>query len=255
MAYVTFGTVTPTGGAYDPAVATEVFRSNVTVNNRDMTMSRLIIRNIGTIQQADLNNFVLRVDGVQVAKTQTMDASGYVTFGFSPITLKAGTRAVSVLADIISGSSRNFQFQIRNVADVNFIDSQYGVTTAATGTPPFGSAASNSINSGTMTIVKATNSTSGNVTDGSSDVTLAKYTVTAYSEAQKIETITFGATSSNASVGSLRNGRVLIGGVQYGSTASLAKTTSGTYATGGTSFTLNYTVQPELRLLWKSTLT
>ncbi len=244
LAYVTFGTVTPTGGAYDPAVATEVFRSNVTVNNRDMTMSRLIIRNIGTIQQADLNNFVLRVDGVQVAKTQTMDASGYVTFGFSPITLKAGTRAVSVLADIISGSSRNFQFQIRNVADVNFIDSQYGVTTAATGTPPFGSAASNSINSGTMTIVKATNSTSGNVTDGSSDVTLAKYTVTAYGEAQKIETITFGATSSNASVGSLRNGRVLIGGVQYGSTASLAKTTSGTYATGGTSFTLNYTVQP-----------
>ncbi len=244
LAYITFGTVTPTGGAYDPAVDTEVFRSNVTVNNRDMTMSRLIIRNIGTVQQADLNNFRLRVDGVQVAQTQTMDANGYVTFGFSPVTLKAGTRAVSVLADIVNGSSRNFQFQIRNVADVNFVDSQYGVTTAASNTFPVGSASSNSINSGTMTIVKATGSTSGNVTDGSSDVTLAKYTVTAYGEAQKIETLTFGATSSDASVGSLRNGRVLVNGVQYGSTATLAKTTNSAYTTGGTSYTLNYTVQP-----------
>jgi len=204
----------------------------------------MIIRNIGTVQQADLNNFRLRVDGTQVAQTQTMDANGYVTFSFSPVTLKAGTRTMSVLADIINGSSRNFQFQIRNVADVNFVDSQYGVTTAPIDTFPVGSASSNSINSGTMTIVKATDSLSGNVTDGSSDVVLAKYTVTAYGEAQKIETVTVGATSSDASVGSLRNGRVLINGVQYGSTATLAKTTNGAYTTGGTSYTLNYTVQP-----------
>lgn len=244
LAYPTFDTVTPSGGAYDPAVDTEVFRSNVTINNRDMTLSRMIIRNIGTIQSADLNNFRLRIDGTQVAQTQTMDASGYVTFGFSPVTLKAGTRTMSVLADIISGSSRNFQFQIRNVADVQFVDSQYGVTTASDSTFPKGSASSNSINSGTMTIVRASTSPSGNVTDGSSDVVLAKYTVTAYGEAQKIETVTVGATSSDASVGSLRNGRVLVNGVQYGSTATLAKTTNNAYTTGGTSYTLNYTVQP-----------
>lgn len=244
LAYATFGTVTPTGGAYDAAPDTEVFRSNVTINTRDMTMSRFILRNIGSVQQADLNNFRLRIDGTQIAQTQTMDSNGYVTFSFSPVTLKAGTRIFSVLADIISGSSRNFQFQVRNVADVNFTDSQYGVSVAASNTFPVGSASSNSINSGTMTIVKATDSPSGNVTDGASDVTLAKYTVTAYGEAQKIETITFGATSSDATVGSLRNGRVLINGVQYGSTATLSKTTNSAYTTGGTSYTLNYTVQP-----------
>lgn len=244
LAYATFGTVTPSNGSYDPAVDTEVFRSNVTINNRDMTLSRMIVRNIGTIQQADLNNFRLRIDGTQVAQTQTMDANGYVTFGFSPVTLKAGTRVFSILADIINGSSRNFQFQIRNVADVYFVDSQYGVATAPSGTFPVGSAVSNGVNSGTMTVVKATNSPSGNVTDGSSDVVLARYTVTAYGEAQKIETVTIGATSSDATVGSLRNGRVLVNGVQYGSTATLAKTTNSAYTTGGTSYTLNYTVQP-----------
>lgn len=238
LAYATYGSVTPTGGAYDPAVDTEVFRSNVTVNNRDMIMSKLIIRNIGTIQTADLNNFRLRIDGSQVAQVQSMDSSGYVTFGFSPVTLKAGTRTLSVLADIINGSSRNFQFQIRNVADVSMADSQYGVVTGSTTSFPVGSASSNSINQGTMTIVKAANSPSGNITDGSSDVVLAKYTVTAYGEAQKIETITAAASSSDSNVGSLRNGRILIGGVQYGSTATLNNSAA------GTSYTLNYTVQP-----------
>jgi hypothetical protein len=244
LAYVTFGTVTPSNSAYAPAVDTEVFRSQVTVNNRDMTMSRLIIRIIGTVQQADLNNFRLRIDGVQVAQTQSMDANGYVTFSFSPITLKSGTRTVSVLADIINGSSRTFQFQIRNVADVNFVDSQYGVATAASNTFPVGSLLANTIDSGTMTMVKATDSPSGNVTDGSSDVVLAKYTITAYGEPLKIETITAGVTSTVAAVGSLRNGRILINGVQYGSTATLAKTAGAGHISGGTQYTLNYTVQP-----------
>lgn len=238
LGYASFGTVTPSGGAYDPAKDVEVFRSNVAVNTRDLTLSRLIIRNIGSIQTADINNFRLRVDGTQVAQTQSLDANGYVTFSFSPITLKAGTRIFSVLADVIGGSSRNFQFQVRNVADVNFMDTQYGVTVSPSGSFPIGSASSNSINSGSITIVKATDSPSGNVTDGTSNVTLGKYTVTAYGEPMKLETITAAASSSNSSVGSLRNGRVLINGVQYGSTATLNNSVA------GTTYTLNYTVQP-----------
>lgn len=243
LAYADFGTVTPTGGSYEPANDVEVFRSSVTINNRDMKLSRMIIRNIGSAQQADIKNFRLRVDGTQVAVNQMMDSNGYVYFSFSPATLKAGTRIVSVLADVVGGSSRNFQFQIRSASDVNFMDVQYGTNTASNDTYPVGSASSNSITSGSLTIQKATDSPSGNVTDGTSDVTLAKYTITAYGEPMKIETLYVGATSSDATVGSLRNGRILINGVQYGSTATLAKTTNGSYSAGGTSFTLNYTIQ------------
>lgn len=247
LAYADFGTVTPGDSASQTrsaGVDTEVFRSSVSINNRDMTLSRFIVRNIGSVQQADLNNFRLRIDGTQVAQTQSMDTNGYITFSFSPVTMKAGARTISILADIISGSSRTFQFQIRNTSDVNFMDTQYGTVTGTNDTYPVGSANTVTIDSGTMTIVKASASPSGNVTDGSSDVILAKYTVTAYGEAQKIETLTVGATSSDASVGSLRNGRVLINGVQYGSTATLPKTTNNAYTTGGVSYTLNYTVQP-----------
>lgn len=239
LATAQFVSVTPTGGSYDAAPDVMVFRSLVTINTRDMKMSRLIIRNIGTSQQADINNFRLFVDGAQIAQSQTMDANGYVNFSFSPSTLKAGSREVKVLADVVSGSSRNFQFQVRNKADVDFMDTQYNTSVAPVNTFPVGSASSNSINSGTMTIVKATDSPSGNVTDGASSVVLGKYTITAYGEAQKIETIKAGFSSSDASVGSLRNGRIMVNGVQYGSTATLASSTP-----GGTSFTLNYTVQP-----------
>ena len=245
LATAQFGSVTPSGGSYDPAADVLVFSSNVTVNQRDMTLSRFIVRNIGSAQQADLRNFRLRVDGTQIAQTQNMDSNGYAYFSFSPVTLKAGTRIFNILADVVGGSSRNFQFQIRNKADVNFTDTQYGTSVSPVNTFPVGSASSNSINSGSLTIQKATNSPSGNVTDGSSDVTLAKYTVTAYGEPMKIETLVVGSTSSNLSVGSLRNGRILINGVQYGSTASLASSTGGSnYSGGGTSFTLNYTAQP-----------
>ncbi len=244
LAYATFGTVTPSGSSFDPAKDTEVFRSNVSVNTRDMTLSRFIIRNIGSAQQADMNNFRLLVDGTQVGQVQSLDSNGYAYFSFSPITLKSGTRVFRVLADVIGGSSRNFQFQIRNVSDVNFVDTQYNTTISPSNTFPVGSASSNSIASGTLVIQKASDSPSGNVTDNSSDVTLAKYTVTAYGEPMKIETLKVGATSSNASVGSLRNGRILINGVQYGSTATLSKTTNNTYTTGGTQYTLNYTVMP-----------
>ncbi|MBL8030561.1 MAG: hypothetical protein JNN11_04925 [Candidatus Doudnabacteria bacterium] len=242
LAYADFNTVTPGNTAseqLDPAAGVEVFRSNVSINQRDMTMSRLILRNIGSAQQADMKNFRLRVDGLEVAQVANMDANGYTYFSFSPVTLKAGTRTISVLADLVGGSSRTFQFQIRSAADVSFTDTQYNQSVSSNDTFPVGSAYAVTIQSGSMTIQKSSDSPSGNVTDGSSGVTLAKYTVTAYGEAQKIETIKAGYTPSSASVGSLRNGRILINGVQYGSTATLASTTA-----GGTTFTLNYTVQP-----------
>ncbi len=258
LATVDFSVPTPANGSYDPSADVEVFRSNVSVGTRDVVLSRFTLRQIGSVNTTDIVNFRLRVDSGtglnQIAQVQSMDSNGYVTFSFSPVTLKAGTRIFSVLGDIIGGSNRQFQFSIRNKADVQFTDTNYNVnigpTFNNTTSFPVVAAASgtysgaNAINVGSLTIQRATSSPSGNVTDGTSDVTLAKYTVTAYGEAQKIETLTVGATSSLATVGSLRNGRILINGVQYGSTASLAKTTNATYTTGGTPYTLNYTVQP-----------
>lgn len=241
LATIDFAAVSPTGGSYDPAADVEVFRSNVAVGTRDVTMSRLSLRQIGSVNTSDITNFRLRVDGQQLSQVQNMTSDGYVNFAFSPVTLKSGTRVVSVLADIIGGSSRTFQFSIRNKADTQFTDTNYGVNIAPTyksGAFPVAES-TNSINAGTVTIQKNTDSPSVDVTNNSSDVSLATYTVTAYGEPMKIETIKAGFSSSNNSVGSLRNGRLLINGAQYGSTATLV-----TASTTGTTYTLNYTVQP-----------
>ncbi|MCL5666490.1 MAG: hypothetical protein M1383_01850 [Patescibacteria group bacterium] len=245
LAYGDFGSVTPTGGSYDPAKDVEVFRSNLTVNTRNMTLSGLILRQIGSANNSDINNFRLRIDGTQVAQVQSVDSNGYVNFSFAPVTLQSGTRVVSVLADVVGGSSRTFQFQIRNKADVVLTDSNYGTQVSTNDTYPVGSAAANDINAGSLTIQKATDSPSADVTANSNDVTLAKYTLTAYGEPMKVETLTVAATSSDVSVTSLRNGRVLVNGAQYGSTATLARcTTCADNDAGGTAYTLNYTVNP-----------
>ena len=81
-------------------------------------------------------------------------------------------------------------------------------------------------------------SPSGDVVDDSNDVPLARFTVTAYGEPIKVETFTVRASPSDSTIGSLRNGRILINGSQYGSTATLASSSA------GTSYTVNYTFQP-----------
>jgi hypothetical protein len=237
MASVDFGTVTPTGGSIDPAKDVVVFNSNVAIGTRDVSFTRLAMRNIGSVNTGDIANFRLMVDGVTVSTVAGMDANGYVTFAFAPKTLTTGTRVVKVLADVNGGSSRTFQFSIRSKTDVAFLDTQYNAGIAATfnsSSFPASPVAATTINSGSVTVQKASDSPSGNVTLNGHDVVLAKYTLTTYGESLKIENISAGFGKSDASTASLRNGRIMINGAQVGSTATLTAT--------GTTFSTNYTL-------------
>ena len=238
MASVDFGTVTPTGGSIDPAKDVVVFNSNVAIGTRDVSFTRLAIRNIGSVNNGDIANFRLMVDGVVVANVANLDSNGYATFVLAtPKILTTGTRVIKVLADVNGGSSRTFQFSIRSKTDVSFLDTQYNAGIAATfssGNFPASPVAATSINSGSVTVQKATDSTSGNVTLNGHDVVLAKYTLTTYGESLKIEQISAGFGKSDGSTASLRNGRIMINGAQVGSTATLTAT--------GTTYTTNYTL-------------
>ncbi len=243
LATVDFGTVTPTGQTLDAAAGLEVFRSSVSIGTRDVTLSRLAVRQIGSVNYSDIKNLVLKVDGTTLGSVAGLDVNGYAMFSFSPTTLKSGTRIITILGDIVGGATRTFQFQIRNKVDVDFTDTNYNVVVSPVDTFPVGSGSANTIREGSLIIQKATDTPSGNVTDGATNVKLAKFTANAYGEPMKIETLTAAASSSDTSVTSLRNGKIMINGVQYGSTATLAQCLACT-TTGGTSYTLNYTVQP-----------
>ena len=243
-ATVDFGTVTPNGGSIDPAKDVVVFNSNVSVGTRDVQFSRLALRQIGSVNNSDIANFRLMIDGTTVSTVANLDSNGYATFALAtPMTLTTGNRVFKVLADVNGGSSRNFQFSVRSKTDVSFLDTQYNSGVAATfnsgGNFPATSASATSINSGSVTVQKTSDSTTGNVTLNGHDVVLARYNLTTYGESLKIEQVKAGFTYSNVGGGNgggatLRNGRIMINGAQYGSTTTLVS--------AGTTFSTNYTL-------------
>ncbi|MFM7088604.1 MAG: peptidoglycan-binding protein [Candidatus Paceibacterota bacterium] len=245
LASVSAGTVTPSGATLNPGAGVTVWQSTLTVSQRDVLMKRISLRNVGSATASAFSGFKLYVNGVQVGTASSLDANGYVTFDFmsNPVTLASGSRVVRLDADIVSGASRTVQFSLRQAADVDFVDSSFGVNITPTSTP-WASSSANTISGssgGSITIEKDTTSTSGNVSEGTNDKVLAVYKVTAYGEAMKIETLRAAFTSSDASVSQLRNGRIMIGGVQYGSTSTLQEDSA---SPAYTSYTLNYTVMP-----------
>ena len=249
LASVSAGTVTPSGATLSPGAGVTVWQSTLNVSQRDVWVKRLALRNVGSAPAASFQNFKLYVNGVQVGTSLGLDVNGYVTFDLmsAPVLLQSGSRVVRVDADIVSGASRTVNFSLRNAADVDFVDSSFGVNISPT-SAPWGPTTNNTISGtsgGTLTIEKDVSSPSTNVTLAGNDINLATFKATAFGEPIKIETLTGGFTftdggTANAAA-TLRNGRMLVSTdgtnyVQYGSTATLLA--------AGTSFTLNYIITP-----------
>ncbi len=246
LAGVSASAVTPTGATLNPGPGVTVWQSTLTVTQRDVWLKRIALRNVGSAPASAFANFKLYVNGVQAGAAAGLDSMGYVTFDLSasPVLLAAGSRVVRVDADIVSGASRTVQFSLRQAADVDFVDSSFGVNIVPTSTP-WASASANTISGasgGTVTVEKDVSAPSATITLNGTDVNLGTFKLTAFGEPVKVETLLVGGTfngapgATNDAAVTLRNGRVLINGVQYGSTATLVP--------AGTSFTTNYTVNP-----------
>lgn len=245
LATVAAGTVTPSGATISPGAGVTLWQSTLTISNRDVWMKRIALRQVGSALGSAFQNFKLYVNGVQVGTSTGLDINGYVTFDLraAPVLMVAGSRVVRVDADVVSGASRTVQLSLRNAADVDFVDSSFGVNVAPTSTPWSPAAAStiSGATGGTLTVEKDVSSPSTNVVNNGTDITLGVFKFTAFGESIKIENLRATYTSSDAAIGSLRNGRVLVNGVQYGSTATLNEDSQGTPYT---QYTVNYTVMP-----------
>jgi hypothetical protein len=239
LAGISAGTVTPSGATINPGSNVTLWQSTLNISQRDVMMKRFAIRQVGSASANSFANFKLFVNGVQVSTAAGVDSLGYVTFDMmaNPVTLVSGSRVVRVDADVLSGASRTVNFSVRQAADVDFVDSSYGVNITPTSTPWAGSASTiGGASGGSVTVEKDTSSPTQPVSVGANDVKLGTFKVTAYGEAVKLETIKAGFATSDGSIASLRNGKIMIGGVQYGSSSTLIL--------AGTSFTTNYVVMP-----------
>jgi hypothetical protein len=201
LASVAVGAPTPGTTTTDPSTGVTVWQSTFTVTTRDVTMSRLALRQINSAQVGDTANFKLLIDGAQVASQSSLDSSGYVTFSFSQL-MHTGARDIKVLADVNNGSGRIIQMSLRTRADLEITDSQYGAnlgtSTWITGTFP-ATTGTITINNGSLTTQKTADSTSANLVNAASSVSLGKWSLTAFGEPVKIDTLTASVTPvSNA---------------------------------------------------------
>lgn len=225
-------TTTPSAADIDPQDDYVVFQNSVVILTRAVDATRISFRKTGSVNNTDLQNFRLYIDGVQIGPVvANLDANGYVTFDLTsaPKRLEAGTRNVKVMADIIGGSNLTFTFNLWSVADSTFIDSQYGAKILseadADGTAfTKRSTGEQSINSGVISITKLSDSPSGNIVDGATNALLAKFQLKASGESVKIETLKVSVVVNDVAVGYLRNGILLANGVQIGSTSNLYDT-------------------------------
>ena len=241
LATVSIGASTGPGD-FNPQNDVNVWQSNLTISNEDVYFKRFTIREIGSVDAKDIKNLRLFVDGVQVASDMDLDVDGYANFLMN-YRMLTGTRVVKVMADVIGGSTRTMQFSFRGFYDIDVMDESYNVNVKATAGVSFPEdPTASTIGTPSVTAIKSANSPSGDLVDDASDVVLGRFDLTAFGDSVKIETLSFRASVSAAAIDSLRNGRVLINGVQYGSTTTLA--TTGDLTDASTSFTVNYTLVP-----------
>jgi hypothetical protein len=227
IATVTWNTPSPNGATFQPANDTVVFLGTLTVNNRAVWMHSIQFEQRGTADAADFQNYKLYIKGVQVGGMPTLMGDKVVfDLAGSPVRLETGGNEVKLVADIVGGSGKNFDFEIRRGIDINLVDSELNQPLQPA-TP--GSAAANNIEGVDLSVVKSTTSPTSNVAVAASNVLWGKFEFRASGDDLKIEEITVD-TDTSIHAGGLDNGRIMLDGVQVGSTLDIAET--------GTAFSL-----------------
>jgi hypothetical protein len=232
------------------ATGQELWRFTATADSQDMDIRYLRMTMVGTISNTDVKDLKLEVGGVQIGTTQQLGSDNKLVFDLAsaPYEITAGQSKVFILrGDIGGGSSKSFKFTIQKQADIVAYDTNYevfnsvaitNVTTAfALIEPETGNGTD--INTGTITTSVASDSPTGNVADGASNVLLAKFGFEAAGEDVKVETLDISVaitdnSADTAAIG-LVNVKALLEGSQIGTTdAAMSTSTAGTFNFGNT---------------------
>lgn len=242
-------TTTPATATISAQDEYTMWQNVLSVGNQSVVLKSMKIRQVGSVTSSDLGSFKLYVDGTQVGSTVSMlDSDGYVNFDLgSGVTLTTGNRTVKLVGNIIAGANRNFSFSLRQAADAMLVDTQFNqavLATAASATFSARTSGTQTIDTGTLTFTKRSDSPSGNVVIEASNAVYGRFDVKAAGENMKVESLRVAVTESDADTDfTLRNGALYLDGVQVGSTAAIAAINDATLAytefTFGSSFIVN----------------
>jgi hypothetical protein len=217
----------------DPgAIGKEMWRVSFEAQSQDMLLTYVKFNNLGSSYDSDIVNLKLMDGATQLNGVVAQVKDKVVEFDMSTMTgggykiLAGQSKQLVLVGDIVGGTSRTFKWSIQKNYDVRTTDLGYNVEafvnngTAATFAVIQAAAATN-INTGTLSVGVATDSPSVAVTKSATGVTLAKFNFKASGEEVKVTDLTVICMSSDVT-NVLKNTKVLVDGVQVGSTDATA---------------------------------
>ena len=228
-----------------PQPSYTVWQNSVSVSTNPVKLTSMRFTNLGSVDSTALTNLRLYVDGVQAGSAvPAMAADRTVTFDLSsaPVTLSTQTHVIKVVADVVGGSSRTFQFSLQRSSDAMMVDSQLNQPV----TPNVGNSSTafsavttalvtiQSTGTGGVSVSKDPSSPINSVAQGASNVKWASFDMLASGEPTKVNDLYVCASEANYG-GGLANGKVFFNGVQVGFTKAIVDCTA---TPAGTDFSL-----------------
>ncbi|MBU4347757.1 hypothetical protein L6249_02180 [Candidatus Parcubacteria bacterium] len=204
-----------------------VWQSTLDVQVRKVDLKLLTFKQIGSAPSDAIQNITLYVRGEKKGSAVSLDSESRATFDLSasPATLETGNNTVEVRADIVKGSSRTFSFSLQTVSDATMTDTNYNFNVLATGSAPFGGGTT-TISPGSVSVSADSTFSTTQVVKNAPNATLARYTMKAFGEDMKVQTLTviptFGGTTANTE--GINNLFLFVDNAQVGSSQNYIKT-------------------------------
>lgn len=224
-----------------------IWQDNISVSTNPVKLTSMRFTNLGSADSSAIVNLRLYVDGVQVgAALPTLGSDRTATFDLSasPVMLSTSSHVVKILANITnSAASRTIQFSMQRGSDGMYVDSQLGQPV----TPTSAGSSFSAVTTGAITIQSASgggvstsldpSSPNQNVAVGASNVKFASFDLLASGENVKVSDLYLVANDS-VHKGGLDNGKIMVNGVQVGSTKDINDGTTGASRSSATDFSL-----------------
>jgi len=246
LGYLTIANVSPSAATtVNPGTTNyEMWKFSLEAQDQDMELRYLKISMTGSASSSDIKNFRIEVAGTVIASVATMNENDEIIFDLTsnPYKIEKGqTKNVSLYGDVMSGTNRTIHFQVQEMYHVNAFDAQYKVYTKVnrvdswTIVQSHTSSTNTTINAGSLTISKSSDSPTGNVAAGSTSVVLAKFDFKATGEDVRVSSLKVQTPST---IAGLNDVKVYYDGNQVGSNSDSDATDDDADFTFGTSMTI-----------------
>lgn len=231
----------------------EIWRLQVQNTSQDIEIRKLNFTIVGSVNVGDLKNFSLWDGATQIGSTVAdMSSDKTVMFDLSAapyVTTKGQTKILSLKADVVAGTNRQFRATLQNASDIIVYDRGYNVFLKANGTDSFnivepntaGTAVNYTVNTGSLTQTLATDTPTGNIADNATNVVLGKWNWKANGEDVKVNSLSVSSTLSTKT-DKLANVRLMVNGSQVGTTITTL-TGDGTANTGFGTFGSSFIIK------------